>query len=139
MASLIYLIIRSSHVPRTSIQQDVLDICLTYMSQISLLVLLFSFIDPPVINFTQSVYDVNEDRKAVIGISVTQGKVIAPLTVRYVIYHFRLSMTIPIPFSYTKLNDKTLAKAKPPITTSNVCSYYIDQIHTLQMFFLQII
>ena len=91
------------------------------------------------INFTQSVYDVNEDRKAVIGISVTQGKVIAPLSVRYVIYHFLLSMTIPIPFSYTKLNDKTLAKAKPPITTSNVCSYYIDQIHTLQMFFLQII
>ena len=39
------------------------------------------------INFTQSVYDVNEDRKVVVGISVTQNKVIAPLTVRCVIFH----------------------------------------------------
>ena len=38
-------------------------------------------IEPPVINFTQSVYNANEGRKALIGISVTQSKVIAPLTV----------------------------------------------------------
>ena len=46
------------------------------------------FIEPPVINFTQSVYNVNEGRKAVIGISVTQSEVIAPLTVRYVIFSY---------------------------------------------------
>lgn len=45
----------------------------------------------PVINFTQSVYDVNEDRKAVVGIYVTQNKVIAPLTVRCVIFLFFLN------------------------------------------------
>lgn len=43
------------------------------------------------INFTQSVYDVNEDRKAVVGIYVTQNKVIAPLTVRCVIFLFFLN------------------------------------------------
>ncbi len=47
----------------------------------------FLFIGQPVINFTHSVYDVNEDRKVVVGIFVTQNKVIAPLTVRCVIFH----------------------------------------------------
>ncbi|XP_028401134.1 uncharacterized protein LOC114524110 isoform X2 [Dendronephthya gigantea] len=37
--------------------------------------------DPPVINFTQSVYETSEDKKAVVSIIVTKNRVIAPITV----------------------------------------------------------
>ena len=46
----------------------------------------FVLLGLPVINFTQSVYNVNEDKRAIIGISVTQNEVIAPVTVRYVTF-----------------------------------------------------
>lgn len=39
-------------------------------------------IGKPVINFTQSVYNANEYKKAVVDVYVTQNKVIAPATVR---------------------------------------------------------
>jgi hypothetical protein len=38
---------------------------------------------PPVIKFTQPVYNASESGNAVVGISVTDGKVTEPVTVRY--------------------------------------------------------
>jgi hypothetical protein len=43
---------------------------------------LFLVPPPPVIKFTQSIYNASEGDNAVVGISVTDGKVIEPVIVR---------------------------------------------------------
>ncbi len=66
----------------------------TFWSTSYRLVLHFLLVPPPpVIKFTQPVYNASENGNAVIGISVTDGKVTEPVTVRYVDNIFLLEGT----------------------------------------------